>query len=97
MDIEYLFVLQQARETLPGIVEQLFAALSYVGEGPVLVAIMLIVYWCLDKRIGQFAMACMSAGNFVSQLIKNLVCVYRPWIRDARIVPSELAIDGAGG
>ena len=97
MDIDYLLVLQQARETLPKIVEQLFAALSYVGEGPVLVAIMLIVYWCLDKRIGQFAMACMSAGNFVSQLIKNLVCVYRPWIRDARIVPSELAIDGAGG
>lgn len=97
MDIAYLLTLQNLRESLPSFIEKFFLLFSYIGDGPALIAIALIIYWCIDKRMGLFALACFSAGNFVNQLVKNIACVYRPWIRDASIVPSPDAIEGAGG
>ena len=97
MDIAYLHALQQLRESLPGFFETFFVYLSYIGDGPGLVLIMLVVYWCVSKRAGQLAFASFGIGNFTSQLIKNIACVYRPWIRDASIIPAERAIEGAGG
>lgn len=97
MDIEYLLALQNLRQSMPSPIELAAVAISYIGEGPILVALALVVYWCIDKRMGQFGMVAMASGNFVNQLIKNIACVYRPWIRDARIIPAEAAIEGAGG
>lgn len=97
MDIQYLLALQSLREGSPDFVETFFEKLSLIGDGPALVALVLVVYWCVDKRAGQFSFMAFGAGNFVSQLVKNIACVYRPWIRDAGIVPAEGAIEGAGG
>lgn len=97
MDISILIALQELRNSLPHFVEMAFAALSYIGEGPGLFAFMMIVYWCVNKRIGQFSAAAFATGIFANQLIKTIACVYRPWIRDPRIVPSAYAIEGAGG
>ena len=85
------------RQSLPSFVEQFLAIISYIGDGPALVALVMLVYWSVDKRIGQMALACFGVGNFISQLLKNIACVYRPWIRDARIVVSPYAVEGAGG
>ena len=97
MDISILLALQQLRQSLPSFIETFFVMLSYIGDGPGLVALVLIVYWCVDKRAGQFSFIAFGAGNFVNQLLKNIVCVYRPWIRDSAVVPSEKAISGAAG
>ena len=97
MDISILLALQQLRESLPSFIETFFVLLSAIGDGPPLVALVLIVYWCVDKRAGQFSFIAFGAGNFVNQLLKNIMCVYRPWIRDSAVVPSEKAIEGAGG
>lgn len=97
MDIQYLLALQGLRESLPGPVETFFVLLSFIGDGPGLVALVLVVYWCVDKRAGQFSFMAFGAANFVSQLLKNIVCAYRPWIRDAAIMPAEASIEGAGG
>lgn len=97
MDIQYLLTLQDLRLSLPGPVETFFVYLSYVGDGPALVALVLLVYWCVDKRAGQFSFIAFGASNFVNQLLKNIVCAYRPWIRDAAITPAEASIEGAGG
>ena len=97
MDISILLALQNLRESLPSFVETFLVLLSYIGDGPGLVALVLIVYWCVDKRAGQFSFIAFGAGNFVNQLLKNIACVYRPWVRDSAIVPSEKAIEGAAG
>lgn len=97
MDIGYLLMLQGARESLPSFIETFFLWFSAIADGPVLVALAMVVYWCVDKRAGQFACACFAAGNFVCQLLKNIVCVYRPWIRSEAIIPTANAIEGAGG
>lgn len=97
MDISILLALQQMRQSMPSFIETFFVLLSYIGDGPPLVAIVLIVYWCVNKRAGQFSFIAFGAGNFVNQLLKNIVCAYRPWIRDSAIVPAEKAIEGATG
>lgn len=97
MDIDYLLALQNLRQSMPGFVELFFSGISFIADGPALIAISLIIYWCIDKRIGLFSAMCMAAGNFVCQLLKNIACVYRPWVRDARIIPAESALEGAGG
>lgn len=97
MDLAYLHLLQDLRNALPGFVETFFVLLSLVGDGPALVALALIVYWCLDKRVGQHAITALAIGTYVNQFLKNIVCVYRPWIRDPTIVPAEQALDGARG
>ncbi|MBQ9000767.1 MAG: phosphatase PAP2 family protein [Eggerthellaceae bacterium] len=97
MDIQYLLALQGLRQSLPGPVETFFVYLSYIGDGPALVALVLVVYWCIDKRAGQFSFVAFGFSNFASQLLKNIVCAYRPWIRDAAITPAQASIEGAGG
>ena len=97
MDISILLALQQLRQSLPSVFETAFLALSSLGDGPGLVVIVLVVYWCVDKRAGQFAFTAFGTGNFVNQLTKNIACVYRPWVRDAAIVPASSALEGAGG
>jgi len=97
MDLQYLHALQGLRESLPSAVESFFVMLSSLGEGPGLVAIMFIVFWCIDKRTGLFSLISFSFATFVGQFIKNIACVYRPWIRDPSIVPAAGAIEGATG
>lgn len=97
MDIGFLLALQGIRESAPSFIETFLVLLSKIGDGPALVALVLLIYWCVDKRAGQFAFFAFSAGNFVNQLLKNIVCAYRPWIRDSAIVPAEKAIGGATG
>ena len=90
-------MLQSLRESLGAGVENAMVALSDVMGGVVIVAILFIIYWAVDKRTGQFVLLAFSTGNFVNQFVKNLVCAYRPWIRDPRIVPATGAIEGATG
>lgn len=97
MDISYLLALQNLRQSLPDFVTTFFVLLSYIGDGPALVALVLVVYWCVDKRAGQFSFVAFGFGNFVSQLLKNICCIYRPWVRSSAVVPAEAAIEGAGG
>lgn len=97
MDISILLALQQLRDSLPSFVSTFFELFSKIGDGPALVALVFVVYWCISKRAGQFACVAFSAGNFVGQLLKNTICAYRPWVRDASIIPVEGSIEGAGG
>lgn len=97
MDIDYLLALQNLREGAPDILSGFLSLLSLIADGPGLVAIVMIVYWCVNKRAGQFTMAAFMTSNLICQFIKNLVCVYRPWVRDPRITPPESVLEGAGG
>ena len=97
MDIDIILGFQGVREGAPDAVTAILNALSTIADGPGLVAIVMIVYWCVSKRAGQFTITAFLAGNLMNQFLKNIVCAYRPWIRDARIVPPESVIEGAGG
>ena len=97
MDISYLLWLQQVRHHLGPVAEQLFMGISAIPESPFTILIPAFLYWCVDKRAGLFLMFNFSAGRTLNQLVKNTVCCYRPWIRDARIIPARDALPGASG
>ena len=97
MDITYLLWVQDLRnainsEAVNQFLEQLsFFAISWAVMIPVL------VYWCINKKNGLFLYVSFCISWFINGLIKLTVCAYRPWIRDARIVPAGDAIRTAGG
>ena len=97
MDISYLLWLQQIRQHLGPVMEQLFTGISAIPGSPLTILIPAFLYWCVDKSAGLFLMFNFSAGRMFNQLVKNTVCCYRPWIRDTRIIPARDALPGASG
>lgn len=97
MDIAYLLWLQGIRESLPPFVEQVFLAISAIAISKALVVLPCLLYWCINKRAGQYVLMSFSFGGLCNQLIKNTVCCYRPWIRDAAVHPAKDALAEATG
>ena len=97
MDISYLVWLQGVRDSLPVFFEQLFLLISAIATSKALIVIPCLLFWCLDKRAGQYVLFSFSLGNLVNQFIKNTACVYRPWIRDAAVQPVQAALPEATG
>ena len=96
MGIEILLALQSLRESLGSGFENAAATFSESAMMAGLV-VCAIVYWCVHKKTGQFALLCFSFGNYLNQFVKNIACVYRPWIADSRVVPASGALKGATG
>lgn len=97
MDLDYLLFLQGVREGLPGFVTQFFVAVSAIAASAVLVLVPCFIYWCLDKRGGQFLVFSFALASTCNQLVKSIACVYRPWVRSPAIRPVEAALPEATG
>lgn len=97
MDIGYLLWLQGIREGLPPVVEQFFAAVSAIAVSSALILLPCLLFWCLDKRAGEFVLFSFSLGTLCNQVVKTAVSCYRPWVRDPAVRPSALAIEQATG
>ncbi|MDO4977177.1 MAG: hypothetical protein Q4E53_07935 [Eubacteriales bacterium] len=48
---------------------------------------MLMIYWVGDRKAGRRMLADLSLAYLLNGFLKLTCCVYRPWIRDARIEP----------
>ncbi len=97
VDISYLLWLQGIREVLPSFIESFFALVSAIAASSALVVLPCLLYWCLDKRGGEFLLFSFSMGSMCNQLIKNTVCAYRPWIRSPDIHPAKGSLAEATG
>ncbi len=97
MDLSYLLWLQGIRESLPGFVEQFFVIVSAIAASSALVVIPCLLYWCFNKRAGEFLVFSFCISIFVTNLVKSIVCCYRPWLRSPDIRPAEGALKKATG
>ena len=96
IDLQYLYWLQGLREASGNIFTPFMTWVSdFATNGVILVPA--FVFWCIHKRSGTFLLLSMGISKFINGVAKLTVCAYRPWIRDARIVPTEEAIATAGG
>ena len=43
------------------------------------------IFWCVDKKKGALTFFTTSWAMLANSLLKMIACVYRPWIRDARV------------
>jgi membrane-associated phospholipid phosphatase len=97
MDIEILLWFQSLRLALGPVVQAAVAFVSDLASGTVLVGLLLVVYWCLDKALGQELGFAYCLSFLANQTLKNTFCCQRPWVRDQRIRPASQALAHATG
>ena len=97
MDITYLLLLQNFREATNNVLTPALWELSEFITGIFPVLIVAMVYWVFSKRAGGWIMLNLAASYWLNGIIKLTACVYRPWIRDARVVPAGDSITTATG
>ncbi len=90
MDLDYLIFLQGIRNDWG--VEGLFSLISVIPKNPLTAAIPAIIFWCVNKNAGIFVLFNATCGRVINELIKGTFCVYRPWIKDAALIPSAEAM-----
>ncbi|WP_082706392.1 phosphatase PAP2 family protein [Methanobrevibacter sp. YE315] len=96
--IDPLLLIQFFRDQIAhGAFNSFFVACSIFGETLTATILIAIVYWCLDKKLGEYLLLGQAGGELVNGLAKVVACVYRPWILDSRIKPVSEAIATATG
>lgn len=96
MDIAYLLWLQAIREG-SALLTNVFNTISYFGDSTLGIVVIALTYWCFSKSLGTQMGFSVALGSGFNQLLKNIFCVYRPWIKDPRVVPFDKAMEGATG
>lgn len=97
MDINILLVLQDFRNGTGSVLTSFMTKMSLIGEMEVALIIIALLYWCVSKSYGTYFLMGWSANRVVNGLLKVTACVYRPWIRDPRVVPDSDALATATG
>ena len=97
MDIEYLLLLQNLRTATGGKLDSWMSYMTTYGEGLLTMMLVAAIYWCISKREGICIMLSWGTANILNGILKVTACVYRPWIRDARVQPVQSAIAKATG
>lgn len=97
MDIEILLLLQQFRDGAGACLVDFMTKMSYIGEMNTVLIITALIYWCVNKDFGKYLLMGWSFNRVFNGFLKVTACVYRPWIRDTRIVPESAAHAAATG
>lgn len=97
MDISYLLFLQNLRETTGGIFNKFFTYVTGYGEMACLFAVFAMVYWCINKKTGEYMLISLAFDRIINGILKITFCINRPWIRDARVVPLGDGLKTANG
>ncbi len=97
MDINILLALQDFRNGAGAFLAGFFSKMTWLGELNTALIIMALLYWCVSKDFGAYLLMGWSGNRLVNGMLKVTVCAYRPWIRDARVVPYGDSITTATG
>lgn len=97
MDIEYLLLLQNFREGTDNVLTPLMMRISEFIIGIIPLLVVAMVYWVFSRKAGAWILLNVSGSYWLNGILKLTACVYRPWIRDPRVVPAEAAIASATG
>lgn len=97
MDISYLLYLQNLREATDHIFDKFFTYVTNYGEMAYLLPLFAMIYWCINKKTGEYMFLTLGFARLFNGFIKIFACVYRPWIRDPRILPINNGLKTATG
>ena len=97
MDISILLGLQEFRNGAGAFLADFLLKMTYFGELNTVLVIMAVIYWCVSKDVGTYLLMGWSGNRILNGALKVTVCAYRPWIRDARILPYGDSINTATG
>ncbi len=78
-------------------VEQLFGAVTRLGEETAAILVICTLFWCVSKRLGYGVGISFFLSGLLVQGLKIGFRVDRPWIRDPGFQPAASAIEKATG
>lgn len=96
MDIMILLWLQAFRESINNALTPFMEGISLFAV-TYLIMFPTFIYWIIDKTKGLYTLVTYYFAVGINALVKLTCCVYRPWIRDPRVVPAGDAITTATG
>ena len=97
LQLNYLLWLQNMRESLNGMFDSFFLSVSLFGSFILPICAFSLIYWCLNKKVGEFLILSYSFGLLINQFAKMVACINRPWILSDKIKPVPDAIPAATG
>lgn len=92
--MEFLRFLEASRTPA---VSAFLSAVTFFGDKTVFIVLAITVFWCVSKRQGYYLFAVGLGGIVVSQWLKLLFRIPRPWVLDPNFTIVESARAGAGG
>lgn len=92
--MEFLHFLETIRSVFA---TTFFSFITYLGEEITIIAVLCLIYWCIDKKLGyKISFAYFVSGLFV-QTLKITARIDRPWILDPTLNPVPSALETATG
>ncbi len=87
MDIDYLLFLQNFRNGVGAFLAPFLLWASEFAVSFWAFAIICMIYWAFDRKGGKKILSGFGLGLLINGFLKLTFCVYRPWIRDTRVLP----------
>ena len=73
------------------------SAITFMGSEIFLIAVVCILYWCINRKTGDRMLLTLYSGIMVNQYLKVIFCTPRPWVRSDRVKVVPSAIEDATG
>lgn len=77
--------------------DTVFSIVTRFGEETLFIAVSLVVFWCVQKRLGYYLLCVGFFGVTANQFLKLLFRVPRPWVQHETFTIVESAREGALG
>lgn len=90
MDILYWF--ESIRNP---ITDAFFSVVTFFGHELIPIALVCVLYWCIDKKLAYKVGFVFFASNIAVQTLKITFRIDRPWIKDPNFKPVGNAVDEA--
>lgn len=92
--MNFLYLLEKIR--IPGL-NELMLAITTLGEETAFLVIALVLFWCVDKKLGYYLLSVGFLGTVFNQFLKLLFRIPRPWVLDPQFTILEQAREAASG
>jgi membrane-associated phospholipid phosphatase len=92
--MEFLKLLESFRTP---VLDSFFSAITYFGDEVLILGIAFIILWALDKRLGFGIIYSLMLGVVLTQFLKGIFRIPRPWVRDPSFTIVEDARKAATG
>ena len=90
-------ILKTFRGLSNNFLDNLFRVVSFLGEQYFVIAVIFIIFFFFDKKIGYHVMYSVLLGLCLNNSIKGLIKRPRPWVVDSTYEPASIAKPTATG
>ena len=92
--MDFLYLLEDIR--MP-VLNEFMLAITMLGEETAFLVIALVLFWCVNKRLGYYTLSVGFVGTITNQFLKLWFRIPRPWVLDENFTILEQAREAASG